>query len=91
MAFKFSEELKIMPKKYSSKNRKPPEIFGIPANVKDIDFEFDPEILLKAMLADKKNRNGNIVLILASDIGKSYVARNINHNSVEQFLNNIYN
>ena len=43
------------------------------------------------MLADKKNRNGNIVLILASDIGKSYVARNINHHSVEQFLNNIYN
>jgi 3-dehydroquinate synthase len=90
MAFKFSEELKLCPKNTYRKIENHLKFFGIPANVKDIDFEFDPEILLKAMLADKKNSNGNIVLILASDIGKSYVARNINHNSVEQFLNNIY-
>ncbi len=91
MAFKFSEELKLCPKNTHKKIENHLRFFGIPANVSDIDFEFDPQILLKAMLADKKNSNGNIVLILASDIGKSYVARNINHNSVEQFLNNLYN
>ena len=90
MAFKLSEELKICP---VDSHKKIIEHFKflIPADVSDIDFEFDPDILIKAMLSDKKNTNGNIVLILASNIGEAYVARNINFNVLESFLNQIYN
>jgi 3-dehydroquinate synthase len=91
LAFKFSEALKLCPEGTHHKIINHFKYFNIPADVTDIDFEFDPDILFKAMLADKKNQNGNIVLILASNIGEAYVARNINHSSVEQFLNLIYN
>ncbi|MBT4921588.1 MAG: 3-dehydroquinate synthase [Rickettsiales bacterium] len=91
LAFKFSESLKLCPEDTHKKIIDHFKYFGIPTDVSDINFSFDPNILFKSMFSDKKNQNGNLVLILASNIGEAYVARNINHHAIEQFLNLIYN
>ena len=86
LAFQFSEKLLICQKNIYQKIEDHFKYFNIPTHINDLNFNFNAKDMYESMIQDKKTINGNLVFILAEDIGKSYVARNIAHETILEFL-----
>jgi 3-dehydroquinate synthetase len=60
---------------------------GLPTRIGDIpDFKADSGSLLAAMRQDKKVERGKLTFILSRGIGESFVARDVEEDSVAAFL-----
>ena len=60
---------------------------GLPTHVSDIATKLPPpEALLKSMYQDKKAEGGKLTFILAHAIGKTFIAKNVDHENVLTFL-----
>jgi 3-dehydroquinate synthase len=56
---------------------------GLPTNLSHIkDVTWNADSLMAHMLLDKKTENGKITFILAKDIGRSFIAHNVDMNDV---------
>lgn len=87
MAFRFSEELSLCP--VGSANIVADHLLevGLPTELYQIPGpKLDARKLLQLMAQDKKVKNGKLTFILAHDIGKAFVARDIDEIKVSKFL-----
>jgi 3-dehydroquinate synthase len=83
MAFEFSHELGLCPLADVVRLKSHLSMAGL---MIEAPFRVDAEALLAAMQGDKKNRDGNITLILTKGIGKAFVANNIREADLKKFL-----
>ncbi len=87
MAFELSERMSLCPKGTASKVRELVASAGLPASVKSLpDLGAGPDDIVSLMLQDKKARNGKLTLILAHDIGKAFIANDIDEAAVRAYL-----
>lgn len=87
MAFRFSEELGVCPKGTAKKVANHINEVGLPTELnKILSSKDDIEKLMKLMAQDKKVKNGKLTFILASDIGKAFIARDVDEKKVIAFL-----
>jgi len=60
----------------------------LPVSLDHIDSNINSDDLLKHMMHDKKNLEGNLVLILVKGIGEAYIEKNVKSDEVKLFLDN---
>jgi 3-dehydroquinate synthetase len=63
--------------------------YGLRTNVSQLGIRPTAEEILNLMYQDKKVSSGNLVLILAEDIGKSKIVNDIDPDKLKEFLRNI--
>ena len=63
--------------------------FKIKTDLKEIDFIWQKDNIIKNMYNDKKVLENHLIFILLNNIGKSFISRNINDNIVKEFINEI--
>lgn len=86
LAFAFSEKQGICKPGRAERIKKHFDSLNINTNLHDLKIKLDAKMLLEAMFSDKKNSNGEINLILAKDIGESYLAKNVSAKEILSFL-----
>jgi shikimate kinase / 3-dehydroquinate synthase len=87
LAFRFSRDLGLCSGQDTGRVEAHLKSVGLPTRIDDIpDFKADSESLLAAMRQDKKVERGKLTFILARGIGESFVARDIEEESVSAFL-----
>lgn len=85
-AFEFSEQEGLCIPGESIKIRQHFENLGINTYLTNIDQPFIAQNLLDAMYSDKKSTNGKLNLVLATEIGKSYIAKDVSSDRILKFL-----
>jgi 3-dehydroquinate synthetase len=84
MAFDLSTKLEFCSHLAAERTRAHYAAVGLPTDPSNIeDVIWNADALMAHMLLDKKTENGKVIFILAEDIGKSFVAHNINMNDVQ--------
>ena len=86
LAFGFSQSLGLCSKQDVERVCKHLRDMGLPTSLQELDFPIDSDALLKAMLRDKKNKDGKLTLILARGIGRSFRAEQVDESAVRDFL-----
>lgn len=86
LAAKFSHKFGFCDKSVITKIETHFKALNIPTSAKEIAYEWNIDNLLNNMLSDKKNQNGQITLILFKNIGETFLARNITHAEISNFL-----
>lgn len=87
MAFEFSERLKLCPPGRAARVRNMLIKADLPSTLKDLpDLGAKAEDFIRLMLNDKKSKSGKLTLILATDIGKSFIANDVDLQSVHEFI-----
>ena len=88
MAFYFSSILDICDKESADKVKGHLVKTHLPVSLEHIDQKINSDDLLKHMMHDKKNLEGNLVLILVKGLGKAYIEKNVKSDDVKKFLGN---
>lgn len=89
-ASQFAVEYGVLEPQKAEKILKHLQKKGLPVNCSDLGLKApDAPYMLGNMRKDKKNRAGQINLILLSDIGKAQMVKNIDDKKLLQFLKNI--
>jgi shikimate kinase / 3-dehydroquinate synthase len=87
MAFRFSRDLGLCSGQDAGRVEAHLKAVGLPTRIDNIpDFRADSGSLLAAMRQDKKVERGKLTFILARGIGESFVARDVEEESVSAFL-----
>lgn len=87
-AFLFSERQGLCLKGCGERVAKHLKSVGLPTRMADIEGSLPPaEALVDIMRQDKKAQGGNLTFVLAHDIGKTAVVKNVPANEVIAFLN----
>lgn len=87
MAFEFSERTGLCPKGRAERVAAMVRKAGLPASLADLPkVTATPDALVELMLQDKKAKDGRLTLILAHDIGKSFVANDVDSGAVRSYL-----
>ncbi len=87
MAFRFSEQLGLCPDGTANRVTKHLESVKLPVRPTDIPGELpDAATLLDIMHQDKKAQSGKLTFILARDIGKAFISRDVDQSAVLEFL-----
>lgn len=87
MAFEYGREIGICDGQDVDRLRAHLEKLKMPVlNTLDVDIISDPDHLFDFMMQDKKNMDTNMTLILAREIGESYIEPNADQTSVKEFL-----
>ena len=87
LAYRFSAYLNITDIKHAERIAKHLDLVGLPKNIIDIPGDkIKIETLINAIMQDKKITGGELNFILAQDLGKAFIAKNIPINKVESFL-----
>jgi 3-dehydroquinate synthase len=78
MAFDLSERMGICPPGRAGHVRKLFASAGLPVSLAELpDLGAGPDDFIRLMLQDKKAKDGKLTLILARDIGQSFVAHDV--------------
>jgi len=89
-AFRFSEHIGICEKGCADRIEELFVKYGMRTKISDINSESEgkitPDRILDLMYQDKKVSSGKLVLILAEDIGKSFIKKDVNPNDLLEFL-----
>jgi len=85
-AFKLSISLSLCPANALDKITTHFNLIGLPTSYKKFITKHNPTQLVQYMYNDKKVEQGKIVLILAKDIGQSFIAKDIDAKQIEQVL-----
>src|SRR5262249_42882711 len=86
-AFRFSHELGYCSDHDVDRVIAHLQAVGLPTRIQDIvGLTPDPKAILESMYQDKKVQKGTLTFILASGIGKAFVARDVNPSQVLDFL-----
>ena len=86
-AFRFSEELGLLPKGEAQRVAGHLKTVGLPTRIADIPGgKADADQLLRLMGQDKKVRAGKLTFILVKGIGQAFVARDVPSEAVKAFL-----
>jgi shikimate kinase / 3-dehydroquinate synthase len=60
---------------------------GLPVHIRDIPgWDADAAAIVEAMMQDKKVKRGALTFILAHDIGRCFIAKNVDADEVQAFL-----
>jgi 3-dehydroquinate synthase len=86
LAFRFSSKLGLCDVSVANRVEAHLKTTGLPTKLRDIKGLGTPEELLSAMMQDKKVSRGQLNLILATGIGESFIAKNIDCDKVLAFL-----
>ncbi len=87
LAFRFSEEQGLCPPGRAARIAAHFRAAGLPVDMRAIGKKLPPaEELVAIMRQDKKAKGGELVFILAHDIGEAFIARGVNAGAVEDFL-----
>jgi 3-dehydroquinate synthase len=89
LALQFSEYLKICPKGRAERLEKLLIAKGLKTRISELKKKISPEQLIKLMYQDKKVSTNKLVFILASDIGKSLIKKDVNENDLKKFLKGV--
>lgn len=87
LAFKFSEFLGICEAGCADRIEKLFKRFDIRTDISELEEKFDTESIMNLMAQDKKVEAGKLVLILAEDIGKSFIKKDVDANQLRTFFN----
>ena len=90
LAAKFSYKLGFCDKTIITQIETHFKSFDIPVSAKEIIYDWNINNLFNNMLSDKKNQNGQIAFILFKNIGQTFLARNITHNNIYDFLESVF-
>lgn len=83
MAFELSERLKLCPSGRANRVRDMYAKARLPTSIAELpELGAGPENLIQLMLQDKKAKDGKLTLVLARDIGQSFVANDVDANAV---------
>jgi 3-dehydroquinate synthase len=87
LAFRLSEQLEQTPAGTAGRVEKHFKTVGLPTEIGEIPGGQPtvPEILT-LMAQDKKVASGRMTLVLAKDIGKAFLTRDISRDDLEDFL-----
>ncbi|AGA65124.1 3-dehydroquinate synthase [Liberibacter crescens BT-1] len=87
LAYQLSVRLHYAPLKEATRVIEHLKTVGLPTHISDcLDSFPSVEQLMKAMLQDKKNTNGQLNFILTHGIGKAFIAENVSKCLIENFL-----
>lgn len=87
MAFRFSEELGLCPAGTAKEVTDHIQEVGLPAEIKQIPtLEVDPKKFMQLMAQDKKVKSGKLTFILVNNIGKAFIAQDVEESKVGKFL-----
>ena len=87
LAFRFSRDLGLCSGQDATRVEAHLKAVGLPTRIGEIpDFKADSGSLLAAMRQDKKVERGKLTFILVKGIGESFVARDVEEESVSAFL-----
>ncbi len=88
LALKFSEVLGHAPQGVAQRAAEHLKAVGLPTRISDIpgDEKADATHLVEIMGQDKKVRDGNLVFVLARDIGDAFVSQDVSRETVTDFL-----
>lgn len=87
LALRFSRDLGLCAGQDATRAEAHLKAVGLPTRISDIpSFEAEPESLLAAMRQDKKVERGKLTFILARGVGETFVARDVDEESVSAFL-----
>ncbi len=89
MAFQFSEFIGICDKGRSERIITLFKKYGMRTNVSELGIKPEAEEILNLMFQDKKVSSGNLVLILAEDIGQSKIVNDVDPNQLKEFLKKV--
>ena len=86
-AFRFSAHLGLCPKEAAERVERHFAEVGLPTRIRQIDgWSAGADEIIEAMRQDKKVQRGALTFILARDVGSSFIAKNIESESVRAFL-----
>lgn len=88
LAYGFSCSLGLCPEEDVNLVREHLRKAGLPVSLNDLDFLPDSDTLLASMRRDKKNKGGELTLILARGIGNCFRAEKVEQQAVRAFLQN---
>jgi 3-dehydroquinate synthase len=86
LAFEFSEYLGICEKGRAARIEKLFEKYGLRTQIAQLQEKFNVDELVKYMYQDKKVMDGKLTFILANDIGKSFIKKDVDEAVLRQFL-----
>lgn len=86
MAFEFSEFMGICKSGCSERIENLFKGFGMKTRISELEKKISAEDMLRIMNQDKKVTSGKLVLIMAEDIGRSKVVKDIDINKLQEFL-----
>lgn len=87
LAFDYSVRLGVCPPEDAERVKAHLRETGLPDGPKSLAFtDWNASSLIARMKDDKKNKDGQITLILARGIGKAYIARDADPNDLAAFL-----
>lgn len=88
LAFRISERLQHCPPQTAARVSAHIKSMGLPTEISDIPGDDLPtaDVLVDLMGQDKKVRDGQLTFILAHDIGKAFITREVSRDEVRSFL-----
>jgi shikimate kinase/3-dehydroquinate synthase len=89
LAFKLSSFLNLCEYKNYDKIKSHIENIGLPSDIKQVIKKVKSVDLINLMQGDKKNANNLLTLILAERIGKCFVNRNVNIETLKEFFKEV--
>ncbi len=89
MAFRFSEYLGLCPKGRADRIEKLLKAKGMKTRASQLKKKITAQQMIKFMQQDKKVSSNKLVFILAKDIGKSFIKKDVSEADLKKFLNKI--
>lgn len=88
LAFRISERLQHCPPQTAARVSAHIKSMGLPTEISDIPGDDLPtaDVMVDLMGQDKKVRDGQLTFILAHDIGKAFITREVSRDEVRGFL-----
>ena len=88
LAFRLSEQLGLCPPQTAAQVSGHIKRAGLPVDIGDINMDETAEAdeLVRLMGQDKKVRDGQLTFILAREIGKAFITRDVSRENVSAFL-----
>lgn len=86
LAFKFSEFLGLCDKGAAERLEKHLKAKGMRTKISELGSGITVDRMIDFMYQDKKVAGGNLVFILANDIGKSFIKKDVSEKELREFL-----
>jgi 3-dehydroquinate synthase len=86
LAFQFSEFLEICKTGCANRVENLLRKHGIKTKVSELGKKYSVDEIIKLMYQDKKVSGGNLVLILAKNIGESFIKKDVSEKDLREFL-----
>lgn len=86
LAFRLSANLQLCPTDAAARVSRHLKTLGLPASPYEIRPDWDIDALIAHMGQDKKVEDGTLTFILARDIGKSFISRDVRHDALRKVL-----